>query len=122
MPAFGDLITTKVKKTPHGSFAPRGVDRVFLGCLDNVTAGVLTGDWDGFGWHFDVSSACILHATIEVNGSTDQEEQHACDLGAGGLAPSPPMGAGTQSRGQIVRRWALRAQARWRQSEARGQG
>ena len=74
VPAFGEVITAKIKNTPHDSFEPRGKDVRFLGCLDKVTAGVLTGTFNGEGWDLEVFSTYVLHGVVEPSAASGQEE------------------------------------------------
>ena len=74
VPAFGETITAKIKNTPHDSFEARGKDVKFLGCLDKVTAGVLTGVYNGEGWDLEVFSTYVLHGVVEPSGADGQEE------------------------------------------------
>ena len=74
VPAFGDIVTTKIKDTPSDGFAPRGRDAKFLGCVDNVTSGVLVGNFDGHDWDLEIVSSYVLHGTVEVDLTQNEEE------------------------------------------------
>ena len=79
VPAFGDTVTSKIKNTPSDGFAPRGRDAQVLGCVDNVTSGVLVGNYDGYDWDLEVVSSYVLHGTVEVDLTQNEEE---CEAGA----------------------------------------
>ena len=36
----------------------------FLGCLDDVTEGILAGYWDGDEWVLEVNSSYVAHGTV----------------------------------------------------------
>ena len=74
VPAFGETITAKIKNVPHDSVEARGKDVKFLGCLDKVTAGVLTGTYNGEGWDLEVFSTYVLHGVVEPSAADGQEE------------------------------------------------
>ena len=108
VPAFGDVITTKIKDVPSDAFAPRGRGAHFLGCLDNVAHGVLVGTRNGEGWGLDFTNSFIMLGLVkdggyDDKGYIDQDANVETDLGGAQdefrrLAPTPPMGAGTQPR------------------------
>ena len=75
VPPFGADITTRIKKTPTGSFEPRGRDMQFLGCIDDVTEGILAGHWDGEEWVFEVNSTFIPHSDVEKHEDQDEQNQ-----------------------------------------------
>ena len=57
LPPFGADITTRIKNAPPGGFEPRGRGMKFLGCVDDVTEGILAGDWDNGHWVLEVNSS-----------------------------------------------------------------
>ena len=75
VPAFGDPITVKIKLTPSDGFAPRGKEAVFLGCLENVTHGILVGNYVDGEWVLETSSSYTLHGSIDypVNAYNQEE-------------------------------------------------
>ena len=78
VPAFGDVITAKTKETPADAFAPRGRDVHFLGALDHVTHGVLTGTYDGRDWSLECSANFVLHDPV-INQEEPAEEETVVD-------------------------------------------
>ena len=50
VPAFGDAVTVRIKKTPQDDFAPRGKEMTFLGCIGEVTHGIIVGRHNGIDW------------------------------------------------------------------------
>ena len=74
VPAFGDTVTAQIKNTPTDGFAPRGREVKFLGCVGNVTSGILVGNYDGYDWDLEVVSSYVLHGTVETDKSQNQEE------------------------------------------------
>ena len=76
VPAFGETVTMRIKNHPSDSFAPRGRDATFLGCVSHVRSGVLVGQWGGEGWNLEINSTYVAHG--EVVG--DQEEANQEEL------------------------------------------
>ena len=65
-------MAAKIKHTPRDGFAPRGQNAKVLGCVDNVTSGVLVGNFDGADWELEVVSSYVLHDTVEAYVCGDQ--------------------------------------------------
>ena len=78
-PAFGDVVTARIKDMPADAFAPRGREAHFLGCVDHVTHGVLIGTFNGDTSDLEVVADFTIHGIVDED-YEHQEEQNQADL------------------------------------------
>ena len=64
----------------------------FLGCVDDVTEGILAGYWDNDDWVLEVNSSFVPHGNVSEDAGHDaaqnQEESTAASASRGGERPA----------------------------------